>query len=102
MKYTGQISTGQYEFLAFELETDNAYESVSAYEDLRNAYRSVQEAKNSLQAPLGLPNREWCAVMDSYVSTGKLEGGAEIWDRMSDYQRQVIQELKRCFARTTK
>lgn len=90
--YELHVPVEQYGFISEHLETNDPNEAVEAYQILKKA----------LQSGDGLQNREWCKVMDSYVSTGKLEGGAEVWERMNDYQRSVIQELKRCFARTNK
>lgn len=92
MKYTGQIKTGEYEFLNFEMEGD-AHEAVAAYRELRNAYDGGP----------GLNHKDWCRFVDVYVSTGKPpEDGMSLWQDMGHEQRVVVNELKKAFKRLIK
>lgn len=89
MKYSGQISTGQYEFIAFELESDDPYEAVACFQSLKNASKTGE----------GIGNKDWCRLLDQFLQTGTVENGGEVWEDLSEYQRQVCQEIKRALKR---
>lgn len=93
-KYTGQISTGQYEFLAFELE--------GTAEEATEAYKGLQEAWNPKQDGIGVPLKEFNAFLDSFLNTSHApDGGLEVWERMSTQQKIIVNEVKKSIKRIT-
>lgn len=94
MKFTGQISTGQYEFISFECE-GTPEEAVEVYKALQNAWKGDVGA--------GLSSREYCRFIDEYINTGKPpEDGMSLWQDMDSKQRHVVNELKKALARATR
>lgn len=87
MKYRGHISTGQYEFIEFEVD-GTASQVVEAYKELVKQWNEESE----------LPAKEWNKWLDSYLA-GKA-GSVEEWEQMSFTQKQIIQEIKKSHART--
>lgn len=91
-KYIAHVPTEQYGFISVELE-GTAEEAVQAYNDLKREY----------DGGAGLPSREFCSFMDCYLNTGKPpENGIIQWEIMSNEQKFVINEIKKCFNRTNK
>ncbi len=92
--------------ITYRIPTNDQYAFVEVTEEFEGGPEFIRERYDEISAQFksgeGLPQKEWCAVMDAYVSTGKVENGVEVWSRMSKYQQAVIQELKRCFNRTNK
>lgn len=86
-KYTGQISTGQYEFLNFEIE-GTAQDAVEAYKELQTAWKGGE----------GVSSKDFNAFLDTYISTGK-PGELEVWENMTDQQKIIVNEVKKSFAR---
>jgi len=82
MKYEFQITTGQYEYIKGYVE-GTADEAVMAFNDLKRAYTGGS----------GLPADRWRAWLDSYLA-GK-PGSVEEWEEMSDFQKQVVNEIKK-------
>ncbi len=91
MKYTCHIPTEQYGFISVDIE-GTAEEAFAAYE----------EVKRGLLAGAGIPHREFCSFLDSYLKTGKPpEDGLEVWERMDTRQRDIVNEVKKCLKRIT-
>ena len=64
-------------------------------EEARVAY---QEISRAFQANLeGLPRLEWNKLLDKYVNTATMEQYE--YDSLSEDQKSMIQELKKCFKR---
>ena len=87
-KFKGHIPTETYGFIEFELEGE-AQDDVLAYKDLQAAYKDGS----------GLPQKEFNACLDTYIRTGKFEGGVECWENMNDFQRKVIGEVRKSLKR---
>lgn len=87
MKHTFHIATGQYEFLEQEFE-GTTEEAVEAYKELQGAWKGGE----------GLPQKEWNEWLDSYLA-GK-PGSIDDWNQMSDFQKQVVNEIKKSRKRT--
>jgi hypothetical protein len=45
----------------------------------------------------GLPPKEWNKALDTYLETNKMDG--EAYEKMSQFQKDVIQEIKRSIKR---
>lgn len=91
MKYQGQIRTGDFEYLHFEVE-GTAEEAVEKYRELKSAW----------EGGAGLPEKEFNAALDEYLTTKTLTDGADRYAAMNTQQRGIIQTIKRSFARTNK
>jgi polyhydroxyalkanoate synthesis regulator phasin len=86
MSYKIHIPTEQFGFLEAEVET-------------------VEEAKELSDSVIAVfrPNltdidsKEWNSTLDRYLSTNTME--ADIYARMSDKQKNIIQEIKRSVKR---
>lgn len=91
-KYQVHVRTEQYGFISYEAD-GSAEEAVQSYNDLKREYTRGK----------GLPSREFCAFMDYYVNKGTPpENGIIQWEAMSNEQKFVINELKKCFNRINK
>ena len=86
MKFSGQISTGQFEYLAFEVEgTPEA--AVEAYRALQVAFKGGE----------GLPEKEFNAFLDRQLM-GETNH-VEEYQLMSAEQQKVVQTIKRSLKR---
>lgn len=54
---------------------------------------------NLVKVNEGLPNKEWLKVVEHYLETTELSGGAETWAKLSKYQQDWVQETKRAIKR---
>jgi hypothetical protein len=88
-KYLAHVPVEQYGFIEVQDET---------VEDVITAYKAVQEA---WKGGTGLPAREFCTFMDTYLSTGK-PGSIDDWAVMDEKQKFVINEVKKCLKRINK
>lgn len=86
--YDLHVPVEQYGFVATTVVGDP--------EDACAEYKAVQRA---FRMGKGLDSKRFNAVVDEYMNTGKLNGGAEYWEDMSDVQRIVINEIKKSFKR---
>lgn len=82
MKYTGQISTGQYEYLNFELE-GSAEEAVAEYKTLQRLYTGGS----------GVGIKKLAEVITEYCKTGSIVEGHE-YD-FSTNEALLIGEIKK-------
>jgi hypothetical protein len=89
MKYKGHIATGNYEFLEVELEAETPQEAVEAYKAMQRAY----------QTGGGLPEPQWRALLDEFLSTGKVANGGDFWEELDDRQRWMCNEIKKSIKR---
>ncbi len=95
MKYTGHITTGQYEFLEFEKEFLTPDEAVQAYKELKRAYSGTPAPP---PGP-GLPEGQWRALVDEFLTTGKVANGGDCWEELDDRQRWMCNEIKKSIKR---
>ena len=87
MKYTGQISTGQFEYLAFEMDGGTAEGAVEAYKDLQEAWKPK----------VGLGDKEYNAFIDRMLM-GETNH-VEEYNVMSPEQQKCVQTIKRALKR---
>lgn len=87
MKYLSHVPVEQYGFIS--VECDTAEEAVEQYHLIKRSYESK-----------GLPEARFRLVLDEYLKTGKVENGGDFWEDMSDFQRAVINEIKKSNKRT--
>lgn len=89
-KYIVHVPTEQYGFISCELEGEAT--------DAVEAYKEIVEA-NKPQS--GVSAKEFNSFMDVYINTGHApEGGMDIWQNMSEIQKKVIDEVRKCIKRT--
>ena len=88
-------ATEQYAYIGLEL-ADN---EVLTDEMIHDAVSNYRRATSLLRGTTGLPPKEWNAALDEYRKSGKLKNGVELYEKMSDHQKDVLQELKRSFNR---
>ena len=90
MKATIRIPTEQYAFVEIEDEFETREDVRTAYDEINAEYKGGD----------GLPMKEWNAALDQYLSKGT--GESDTYMRMSKYQQNIIQEIKRAFKRINK
>lgn len=76
-----------------------AYMEVSAEgtpEELKTQYDAFERL---LKVGVGLETKEWNRVLDEVLETGKLEDGANLWERMDKEQQLILQEIKKSIKR---
>ena len=99
MKYLLHIPTEQYGFISAEIERveeEGTYAGrIATPHDAVEAYKAVQEA---FKGGAGVSSKDFNAFLDTYISTGK-PGELEVWEQMTDQQKIVINEVKKCFSR---
>lgn len=88
MKYTLRVPTKeQYAYIEQEFEGE-ANDAVEAYNALTALVRGAD----------GISESEFNKFFDTYRTTGK-PGDVDVWAQMSDYQKVIINELKKSYAR---
>lgn len=91
MKATLRLPTDvQYGFLEIELEVETVASAVDSY----------NQALEALKPTVGLDDATWRKTLDEYLNTGSIVDGTELWARMSEKQRYVINEVKKSSKRT--
>lgn len=89
MKYIGHVPTEQYGFISVEFE-GTASEAVEAYKELQQAWKGGT----------GLSPIKWNAWLDGYLEGNP--GSVEEWAEMDEFQKKVINELKKAKKRNQK
>ena len=87
-KSTLRIPTDQYAYIEIEVGGTPV--------DIINAYHEFSKLVN----PQGIPQKEFNAALDRYLTNG--DGEAEVYEQMSRFQKDVIQEIKKSFKRINK
>ena len=85
MKYKLHIAVGQFEFVETESET------------VDEARQDYNEVKRAFESKAGLDVKTFNSAIDKYLTTKTME--ADNWTDMSDDQKEIIQNIKRAFAR---
>lgn len=93
MKAVFRIPTTQYGFL----EVEEEFSVFGTPLDLRQRHDELVAAF-ARETGEGLSPKEFNAFMDTYLSTGK-PGEIDDWARMSDEQKNIVNEVKKCFLR---
>lgn len=72
--------------------------------DVEDTPDNIVEIHNELlekvKPKAGIPDKEWRQALDRYLTKGDMD--AEVYEAMSDKQKQVIQEIKKAFKRINK
>lgn len=88
MKVTYHIPTEQFGFVELVSEAEFPLQHLMSYE----------QVKGSITAPLeGLDQKEWNTALDGYLTLNTMP--SEVYERMSDKQRGLIQEIKKSIKR---
>jgi len=91
-------------FCSLKITVDDEEDPKEAYHDLQNTCRNMVEdavEKEILQISGGLPKLEWDAWLTGVVNQ-KHWGDVETYNRMSPYQKNIAQMLKRAYKRKVK
>ena len=92
MKVTYHIPTEQYGFI--EVEKDDSRKPIEEIE----SYEAVKAlVVPSTPPPEGLDQKEWNQALDGYLTLNTMP--SEVYERMSDKQRGLIQEIKKSIKR---
>lgn len=83
------IPTAQFGFLETEFE-GTPDEAVAEY-------RRLEKLINGME---GMPRKEFMAILDSVLSTGKRPMSADEWESMSPEQQNILGEIKASWKRT--
>ena len=94
-KITHHIPTESFGYTEIEM----AETEFISYEEAKLLYGAYNPSQGT---PGGLTNKEWLKVVEHYLNTAELLGGAETWATLSKYQCDWIQETKRAFKRLNK
>lgn len=86
---TIRVAIGEYEYI----EICHSGESTESLVELA---RTVQ---NQVHGGEGVPAEVFRGVVDKLVSGETVHGGMELWEKMSKYQQDVCQEIKRAMKR---
>ena len=91
IKYDGHVPVEMYGFIGFsEAETP---------EQALEAYKAIQEVVKP--RPVNeLPKKEFNEVLDIYLKTEQIPDGADLYEKMSPAQQDLIQAIKRSKKRT--
>ena len=73
-----------------------AAEGFKTPEEAVDAYKEVMRVN---QGGVGLPAKEFNEILDTYISTGKMEDGGDFFEQLSPAQRFVINEIKKSHKR---
>ena len=94
MKYTVHVPVEQYGFISAEWEGDDPKASYEAYNAIAEAFKP---------APVNsLPDKEFNAVVDEYLTKKTITNGHEAYEKMSPKQQDIIQAIKRSYQRLKK
>lgn len=88
MKIKLHIPTEEYGFVEIEQEVSSIAEALVSY----NASKRLKTAPTE-----GLGDVEWRKVLDGYLTINTMP--SEAYERMDDFQRGVVQEIKKSFKR---
>lgn len=64
------------------------------------AYAEYRRVTAMVQGGEGLPDKEFNAVLDEYLTTKQIKNGVDLYETMNVSQQATIQTIKRSFART--
>lgn len=88
LKATIRVATDLYEFIELEYEGD-----VDAIWD------EYKRLKARVITKPGLTEKEFNAFLDSYLNTGTIENGHELYEKMNPIQQNIVQAIKRSIKR---
>ncbi len=88
-KTTIRIPTDTYAYFEVEME-GTPQEIIDAHEELKNLYKASQGGE-------GLPDKEFNTAFDGYLSGKGMD--ADSYAAMSKEQMNIVQTVKRAFAR---
>ena len=98
MKITYQIvGAQQFEYIMIEEEALSQEDAVERYNRLKEAFAGAKHPVGE-----GLEHKEWCMALDEYLTTNSLKDGSNIYEKMNDEQKRIMQEIKKAFKRITK
>ncbi len=90
MKTQIQISTGSFEYIMREYDTEMTPEAaVEAYRELQRAYKGGE----------GLTDKEIDLIIENMCLQKTTENGTELWAKATDTQKKEINRLKRALNR---
>lgn len=81
------IAIGQYEFV--EVDVTDSVAAREAYNDIKTAFTDGD----------GVTDKELNMVLDHMLRGETVRGGVEIWARMNETQKQIINTLKKACKR---
>lgn len=88
MKAKLRIALKDYEFIEVDTEVASIAEALVLY----NASQKLKIAPTE-----GLDDKEWRKALDGYLTLNTLP--SEVYERMNDFQRGVVQEIKKSIKR---
>lgn len=88
MKIKLHIPTEEYGFVEIEQEVGSVAEALVSYD-------TAKRLKNAPES--GLDHKDWIKALDGYLTINTLP--SEEYEKMSDFQRAVIQEIKKSIKR---
>ncbi len=93
MKTTLRIPTEQYAFIEMtEVEVKDFEEALQKYRELETLVKTKDIG--------GLPQKEWNAVLDKYLSEFTMS--SDEYNALNDMQKYAIQEIKKSIKRVNK
>jgi len=91
LKYTLHVPTEQFGFVSCDMEADDP-------KLVKTQYLAIVEAFKP-QPVNSLPEKDFNALLDEYLSKRSITNGQELYDKMSPLQQHIIQAIKRSYQR---
>ena len=89
MKITYRIPAREmYGFIEIETEVETVEQALEGYKGAMAQYNS---------SGIGLDPKEWNRALDGYLTLQSMP--SDVYERMNDTQKSIMQEIKRAFAR---
>lgn len=98
MKITFRIPHPTIAYAYVEIEQE-AHMSPVPPGEIVDEFNSLNEA---FKIQSGLPEKEFNAMLDEYLSTKTIVNGQDRYEKLSPAQRDVLQAIKRSYARLKK
>lgn len=93
IKHEIRIPTTQYGYISIFLEGVSTEEAIEEHNEAIRKYNESLQSNNNQ----GLSSVEWNKALDNYLSSQNVD--VEYFERMSERQSRMFQELKKAFAR---
>lgn len=96
MKILLHVPTEQYGFVSAEFDVPDG---TTDADEIKHQYELISKA---FKTEVGIPEKEFNAMLDEYLSTKTIVNGQDRYEKLSPAQRDILQAIKRTYARLKK